>query len=232
MVPIQSRQRIFFAVILIGLLVAAPVAWSGARLEVGPEVQTDTSCPNAAGRAIQHELAAGRHHTRNWANSWGSLWALATVGQAVAAVSYHDPELRKDLWVGSASSALGMIPTWIIPPKINAEDEDSDPCPTFEHEKMLLESYGENDEANSGPIAHAANLGVNIGIAAILGAGFGHWNAAGISLGLGVVMGEMMILTYPRSAIHIMKQNEYGKGASVTIAPSPLGPILVSSLSF
>jgi hypothetical protein len=186
------------------------------------------ACSDASGRFIQENLAAGRHHTRNWANSWGALWAMTTVGQAVGAVAYQDPALRKDLWVGAASSSLGLIPTWIIPPRIIADgaEAEEDPCPTLEHMQMLLARDAENDDANTGLLSHAANLGVNLGIAAILGAGFGHWGAAEISLGVGVFMGEMMILTYPRSATRT------DASPRLAIAPIVKGAVVAASVPF
>lgn len=210
------RRSILLSLIFISLVTISQT-WAG------------DACSNASGRFLQDDLAEGRHHTRNWANSWGSLWALATVGQAVAAVKYQDPELRKDLWVGSVSSALGLIPTWIVPPKIIADGAEDDPCPTLAHEQMLLQRDAENDDANTGILAHAANFGVNLGIAAVLGAGFGHWSAAGISLGIGVAMGEMMILTYPRSASRLQNHPD---SPGLAVVPFPGGAMLATSLPF
>jgi hypothetical protein len=133
--------------------------------------------------------------------SWGLGWATVTLGQSIAALGAKDAS-KTDLWVGAASSSLGLIPTWIAPPAMATEEvpKPDGSCDSLSKFETLLNSYANTDHLNTSWKSHTSNVAVNIAVALILGLGYGHWNAAALSLGAGIPIGEFMILTYPGSA--------------------------------
>lgn len=176
--------------------------------------------------ALIAELDSGSQATRSWAESWGLVWSLASAGQALAAMASHGSE-KTDLWIGAGSSALGLIPTWISPPAITHFPSDrSSLCDSRDFEK-ILERYAQDDRRNSGWIAQAGNLGVNAGVGLILGLGYGHWSSAGISMAIGIPVGEAMILTYPNAAGRLQAPLERTR---VSFAPTTGGGSLLVSM--
>lgn len=193
--------------------------------------QASDECVSTS-QSVETELKRGSEQARIWANAWGTLWAVATVGQATTAALTPSHNLRQDLAVGAAGSALGLIPTWFMRPKITHYEDDArdltqDPCARLKRERDLVDGYIESDELNSGWTAHVGNVFLNLSILAGLGFGFGHWTAAGIGAGVGIPVGELMIQTYPRAATEI--RSSYFKRPSLSWIPSGrVGTLLLS----
>jgi hypothetical protein len=65
----------------------------------------------------------------------------------------------------------------------------------------------------------------NVGLFLVLGAGFGHWTSATISLLTGIATGEVMIFTQPVGAVEALRQYRRGDlgsplaGVRMGIAP-------------
>jgi hypothetical protein len=172
--------------------------------------------PSSRVRFLREGLAKGKHATRVWANAWGATWTVATLAQGAIAATTSDRDTAQDLWVGSASAALGLIPTWILPPVIvsrelsSASDPSENSCEALAQAEALLEQAAKNDQQNTGVWVHASNVLVNVGIGLGMGLGFHHWGSAAISTGIGIPVGELMILTYPQSALKLRER--YVKG--------------------
>jgi hypothetical protein len=176
---------------------------------------------------LQAQLTEYQHSNRRWVTAWGATWTVATVSQLAVAVSIRDQETRKDLWVGSASAALGLIPTLFIPPEATREISFSGDCENkLSQAEALIKELSLNRSAYNGPIAHVSNVAINLATSLILGLGFGHWGAAAISFGAGIPIGEVMILTYPKfeDGLH----NE----PKLAVIPTSSGPALALSLDF
>jgi hypothetical protein len=175
----------------------------------------------------QKELIRYQQNSKRWATTWGITWTTATTSQLIVAASIHDPETRKDLWVGSASAALGLIPTWIIPPEATRDFEFTGDCEEeLSQAESLVRRLSTDTEIYNGTTAQIGNIAGNLITGLILGAGFGHWGAAAISLGAGIPLGEVMIVTYPKFGDGLQKK------ANVTIVPSSSGPALAVSFEF
>lgn len=162
-------------------------------------------------RALQKRAEVARLETEHWANIWGVTWSAATVAQFGVAAAVKSRDTREDLILGGVSSSLGLIPTWIVPPAVTrlktdaieaqaGPDDVRDDCAALALLEAELSRAAKNDEANTGVWAHASNVAVNLAVSLVMGAGFGHWNSAGVSAVVGIPVGELMILTYPRAA--------------------------------
>jgi hypothetical protein len=177
--------------------------------------------------SLRTELTAYQQSSRRWATAWGITWTAATVSQLTIAATIHDNETRKDLWVGSASAALGLVPTWIIAPEATRDFEFKGDCEDeLSQAEALVKRLFTDTEVYNGTTAQVANVAGNLITSLILGLGFGHWGAAAISFGAGVPLGEVMILTFPKQV------GEPHNATSATIVPSPAGPALAISFEF
>jgi hypothetical protein len=201
--------------LMVTLLSARPVRASG-----------DVKCLNKL-NILRNELTDYQKSTRRWATAWGVTWTAATVSQLSVAIAIHDHETREDLWVGSASAALGVIPTWIIPPEATRDFELSGECEEqLTQAESLARRFSADAEIYNGTTAQIGNVAGNLTTSLILGLAFGHWGAAAISFGAGVPLGEVMILTYPKLGEQLHKE------VSFAIVPSPAGPALALSYGF
>lgn len=152
---------------------------------------------------IESGMADAAHASKVWAYSWGALWATVTVGQGVLAVISPSHSDRVDFGVGAGAAAFGLIPTIIFPPRIIADERalrgfSADPCERLAMAEALLDESIKGEQANTGLTSHLGNVLFNVGIGMILGVGYGHWQAAGLSMLTGIPTGEIMIFTQPR----------------------------------
>jgi hypothetical protein len=176
---------------------------------------------------LRNDLTDYQKNSRRWATAWGITWTTATVSQLTIAVAIQDHQTREDLWVGSASAALGVIPAWIIPPESTRDFELTGNCEEqLTQAESLARRIAADSEIYTGTTAQIGNLAGNLMTSLILGLAFGHWGAAAISFAAGVPLGEVMILTYPKPG------EELHKEVGVAIVPSPAGPALALSLGF
>ncbi len=97
-----------------------------------------------------------------------------------------------------------------------------------------------NEAQGQSLLFHGGNVVVNAGIFFIIGAGFGHWTSATISLLTGIATGEIMIFTQPVGALRTLRQYRRGDfgspSAGVRMGIAPLiardGSGLVLLLTF
>jgi hypothetical protein len=176
---------------------------------------------------IRNELSEHRQSTRRWATVWGVTWGTATAVQLGVAVGTGNSEARKDLWVGSASAALGLIPTLIVPPEATHDFTLTGDCENeLSQAESLIERFSANSETYDGLIAHVSNVAVNLAASLVMGLGFGHWGAAAINFAAGIPIGEMMILTYPKFEAQL--HNTVG----LSPVPCASGPVLAITFGF
>jgi hypothetical protein len=205
-----------------GLRAAVVAGWVFLALSAGPWVRhglgaepgADVDLCKAQLLTLESQLTVAHIKAQNWANIWGATWGAATVAQLAVAGTAKSLSTRQDLFVGAASSALGLIPTWIFPPAITGYESPSsatgfvatNACRDLSALEARLSRYVADDENNTGVLAHASNLAVNLAVSLVMGAGFGHWHSASVSAIVGIPIGELMILTYPRTASHFEEQ--------------------------
>jgi hypothetical protein len=183
---------------------------------------------------IHEHLHVDAHHARIWSYSWGMIYSALAAGQFVAApLVSHASGL--DLYVGGGAGLIGVIPLVVTPLKvmgdekrldeIEAEASQTDSCVALARAEKLLNRDAANEDRGRSLLFHGGNVVVNAGIFLIIGAGFGHWTSATISLLTGIATGEIMIFTQPVGALEALRQYRRGDlrfplaGVRLGIAP-------------
>ena len=186
-------------------------------------------------RFIRESLRKDAYHARLWSYSWGAIYSALAVGQFGAApfVS-HDSAL--DLYVGGGASLIGLAPLVFTPLKVMGDQErldgfkagepETDPCALLARAEDSLARDAANEAEGRSLLFHGGNVVVNAGIFFLMGAGFGHWTNATISLLTGIATGEVMIFTQPvgaRDALRVYRSGDLSAStAAVRIAAVPL----------
>lgn len=163
-----------------------------------------------------------------WRWGWGGAYAAITVAQAVAIPFLKDPGDRVDFIVGAVSSGLGTLFTVLLPlsvishaPKVQALP--SSPEGLVEAERWLEEDSADEDFALSW-VMHVGNVAYSAVTGLVLGLGWQRWVSAAINTAVGIAIGEVMILTTPRSLRGCLR----GVTAAPLVGPG-LGGLSVSA---
>lgn len=152
--------------------------------------------------AAQLEREVNRMHAWSW--SWGTTYAVATVTQATVLPFVADRGVRVDLGVGAVSAGIGSLALFLLPLRITlpaehalAETSDSDRCRVLAQLEEALAGGALVERLTKSWISHAGNVALNVAIMLVLGLGYGRWQSAGISAGVGIAVGEANLLTQP-----------------------------------
>jgi len=176
-------------------------------------------------RFIRERLRSDAHHARVWSYSWGAIYSSLAIGQFVAAplVSHAS---APDFYVGGGASLIGLVPLVVTPLKVMGDEErleesqveptGADPCALLAKAEELLIRDAANEAEGRSLLFHGGNVVVNAGISLIIGAGFGHWTSATISVLTGIATGEIMILTQPVGALNALHAYRNGDLTSPT----------------
>ncbi|MBI3555309.1 MAG: hypothetical protein HY074_03465 [Deltaproteobacteria bacterium] len=165
-------------------------------------------CTNPEARLgfLRHNFAETADHEQSWATHWSLGWAGLTALQLIGIPVVGTKDKRQDLAVGAFGSAMGLLPTFIIPPRALADREllskppQSDSCADVEQFETALERAATDEAFMHSWISHAGSLLFTLGLTAVEGFGLHHWGPAALTLGFGVVVGEIMIYTRPYNA--------------------------------
>jgi hypothetical protein len=183
-------------------------------------------------RFIDQRLQSDAANARIWRLSWASIYAALAIGQFTAAplVSHST---AKNLYVGGGAALIGLAPLLITPLKVIKDSRrvaelaahpGDDPCATLFTIEELLQRDAENEALGRSALFQGGNVAFNLGLFFLIGAGFGHWTSATISLLTGIATGEAMILTQPTGALRTL--HEYRSGSfQVPEAQSSLLPV-------
>jgi hypothetical protein len=183
---------------------------------------------------IHERLRIDAHHARIWSYAWGMIYSALAAGQFVAApLMSHASGL--DLYVGGGAALIGVIPLAVTPLKVmgdekrldelEAEASQIDSCVALAQAEKLLNRDAANEARGRGLLFHGGNVVLNAGLFFVIGAGFGHWTSATISLLTGIATGEIMIFTQPVGALEALRQYRRGDlgsplaGVRMGIAP-------------
>lgn len=176
---------------------------------------------------IRERLRNDAHNARVWSYSWGAIYSSLAIGQFVAA-PLVSPASRPDFYVGGGASLIGLAPLLLTPLKVMQDEEElaeskaespgPDPCVSLARAEERLVRDAANEAEGRSLLFHGGNIVVNAGIFLIIGAGFGHWTSATISLLTGVATGEIMIFSQPVGALNALHAYRRGDLASPTPA--------------
>jgi hypothetical protein len=185
-------------------------------------------------RFIHERLRVDARHARIWSYSWGAIYSALAAGQFVAApLVSHASGL--DLYVGGGAALIGVIPLVFTPLKVMGDEKrldeleagalKADSCAALSQAEELLTRDAANEARGRGLLFHGGNVVFNAGLFFLIGAGFGHWTSATISLLTGIATGEIMIFTQPVGAVETLRDYRRGDfgtpsaGVHVRIAP-------------
>jgi hypothetical protein len=169
-------------------------------------------------RYIDQRLQADAANARIWKYSWASIYAALAVGQFTAA-PLVSRSTAKNLYVGGSAALIGLAPLLITPLKVIKDSRrvselaahpGDDPCAALFEIEELLKRDAENEALGRSALFHGGNVVFNLGLFFLIGAGFGHWTSATISLLTGIATGEIMIFTQPTGALRTL--SEYRSG--------------------
>jgi hypothetical protein len=121
-----------------------------------------------------------------------------------------------------------------------AEAPETDPCVALARAEELLNRDAANEARGRSLLFHGGNVVFNAGIFLVIGAGFGHWTSATISLLTGIATGEIMIFTQPvgaLKALRLYRRGDVGSpSAGIRMGIAPLlakdGSGMVLTLTF
>jgi len=134
------------------------------------------------------------------------------------------------------ASLIGLVPLVVTPLKVMGDDKrleeseaealGTDPCVSLAGAEELLLHDAANEAEGRSLLFHGGNVVVNAGVFFIIGAGFGHWTSATISMLTGIATGEIMIFTQPLGALNALQAYRRGDlafpRAAVRVAIVPL----------
>jgi hypothetical protein len=146
--------------------------------------------------AIQDRLAASAHDLRVWRWGWGLGGAGATAIQLGLVPIVDDRDARIDLAVGAGSTLAMLVPV-LFPPEIDDRPAVGDCAARLADASARLQAAVDSTEAARSPLIHVGNVAFNVGIALLLGLGWGHWTSGLVSGAVGIAVGEAEILTTP-----------------------------------
>jgi hypothetical protein len=170
-------------------------------------------------RFIHERLRVDARHARIWSYAWGTIYSALATGQFVAAPLVSRAS-GLDLYVGGGAALIGVIPVVFTPLKVmgdekrldelEAENPQADPCATLAQAEELLTRDAANEARGQSLLFHGGNVVFNAGLFFLIGAGFGHWTSATISLLTGIATGEVMIFTQPIGAVEALRDYRCG----------------------
>lgn len=185
-------------------------AGSGADAAPHPDFNPPLSAfaPDLRLRFIDVRLRSEAHRARIWSWTWGLSYGALTAGQAVPAFLVDDRGTRIDLAVGAVSSAFGVALLVVMPLEVMADSDllaerlahlapGADPTALLADAERMLASAADDEAFGVSLWLHAGNVAFNVLVGLVLGLGFGRWESGAISTGIGIAVGEAMILTQP-----------------------------------
>jgi hypothetical protein len=171
-----------------------------------------------------------------WSFTWGTIYVGAAGAQGAAAGLTTNAATRTDLEVGVIAAAFGAVSLYGLPLKltlplrsVRRHWKEGDECAALARAEATLLSVEKDQRLANGPVAHIGNVLVNVGLGLILGLGYGHWTSAGISFGVGVVVGEANAFTQPHQLTDVLAHYRRGQldNRPLTRAIPPLSWSLV-----
>ena len=169
---------------------------------------------------IRAAEAVQAHRSMIWLWTWGGLYLVGTAGQAIGAPLLNkDRPLQIDFIVGAITTGLAAAFTFIFAPNVIAgarmvRELPDTPEGLADAERRLSEDAAAQDFSVSW-VMHGVNVLFNVATGLVLGLGFQHWQTAALNVGVGIVIGEVMVLTTP----HGLRQHVRPSAPVVALQP-------------
>lgn len=168
---------------------------------------------------------------------WGWVLGFGFVGAFNLGNSFSGGpalETQSADYVGLVTSGISIIPLVVKPLKVThdgpafdsrvAAAGPSDTCELVAQGEKLLELDAENEHGGVSWVIQTANVVVNLVAGAVIGFGYHSWSSAGITAGVGLVLGEAMIQTQPTGLIRDLNAYNHGElGPGSEAKPTAIG---------
>ncbi len=154
---------------------------------VGSEGLARSECKAPAALA----LASDAHRASLWNWGWGGLFAASAVGHASLALLTDNEKAEVALWTGTAKSTAGVLSVLIQPIRLYPSKRA---CAEL---KPLLLEAAEIERKRHSWLAHATTLSVNIAAFSYVQYKTGDLRFSVPGTVLGLVVGELTILSAP-----------------------------------
>ncbi len=186
---------------------------------------------------IQHELGRTASRANVWRWGWGLGIVAATAGNLVLIPVLDSRASRIDLYVGAATTIVGLVPLLLMPLKVlrdhPALDREvahgGDLCVLLADAERRLARDADNEADGRAWWLHAGNVLLNGGVGLFLGLEYHHWTSGIINAVGGSIVGEAIIFTQPTGDIGALRRYRRGDLAD---APSVRAFGLGASFAF
>ncbi len=178
-----------------------------------------------------------------WSWTWGGIYTTAAIAQGTVLALTTNHATKIDLTVGTIAAGFGALSLTLLPLKLtlpmrSASDAATqkrlggDPCLALASAEQTLVSVAKDQALSTGIVGHIGNVAVNLGIALILGLGYGHWVSAAVSGGIGLAVGETNAFTQPHHLAEVLERYRSGRLDPTTAKVScSVVPVVSPSMS-
>lgn len=205
------------AAMMAGLVAITPVM-ARAQDTPAPETAAVTDAARDKAECAEHLEVAERmimkdyYYARNWQDSWYVV-AAGLMGLSLSgAFTYHDYRRAEQL-AGAFQSVLLIIqvPTAISSKRTLAglrTASPEDPCLALVNAKNILDVNYDDYVQHTKWFNYLTSALIPLFSAAIVGLSTQHWDfaghgAEGLSTVVGLVAGELQLITYPHGSLHV-----------------------------
>lgn len=210
-------------------------------ISLGCDVASALECPAPKGasptlssldpedrvRFISQVLTQTARAERRYALGWSLTYAGLSAGSWVMLPlsSASDPgQLVESAWNSGTSAFAALFVLYA--PLVAARDVSRlsqqldllrhDRCAQLAEAERVLAKVADNQQSARNALAHISNVAFNVGLGLVLGYALHRPSGAAMSTGIGVVFGELMIATRPKSALQAHSAYKEGR----LLAPS------------
>ena len=151
------------------------------------------------GQAFADELKG----LRIWSRTWAAIYAAGAVLQLVIALALRsDDPVRTFLFLGAAGATFGSASFFILPLRISrplgrVKWADPDRSRLLDEAEATCTRVAKTVRQGRSWVGHFGNLVGNVSVTLTMGLWLHTWKAALIGGSIGIVIGELNLLTKP-----------------------------------
>jgi len=182
---------------------------------------------------IRDHLRQQGRSSRIWTRSWLGINTAFAVGAFGLAPFTADRGDRTDLIAVGAMSTASLATLLLLPlevdddekaleAKLAAAPSPAEPCAQLAEAERLFAHAAHSEALGAGPLSHLLNIAVNAAAGAVLWLGYDRLESGAVNAGLGLIFGELTILTQPTRLIGAQERYLRGElgGAVSSLRPA------------
>ncbi len=225
-------KRLGAAIVVASMLAVAPAA-AQCPIPRG-------ASPSLAERSTEERMRfilERTQHAEEVTRTWTTVFSLSYLGLVAAQmgliVIVDDPGARIDFAIGAVGSMIGVASLAIFRAPVlvdRASIEELAPramsgdCAALAEAEAFLEADASNEDFGTSWLIHVGNVVFNLGIGLVMGLGYDRWISGAISAGVGILVGEVQILTRPTRMLDTLRRYQAGElgddgAASLRVVP-------------